>query len=169
MVDIARLGHANNRVDQQVGLRFTCGAEGKLLMRAAKGVARLERHDPAPAHLPEIGAQLIRRIAPGAEIIVDRLLQTDDLAAQIDRASRVVQVVDGGMRQIVGAIDFLSLNRLVRRVFRRHGHDRKDHTFLIAQRDISIAFDLAREVFRHIQRDRHWPQLTVRQTHVRDN
>ncbi len=138
-------------------------------MRAVKGVARLERHDPAPAHLPEIGAQLIRRIAPGAEIIVDRLLDADNRPAEINITGGVVQVVHGRMRQIIGAIDFLSLNRLVRRVFRRHGHDRKDHAFLIAQCDINVALNFAGKLFRHIQRDRHWPQLTVRQTHVRDN
>ena len=56
VVNIARLGHADHRVDQQVRLRFFCGTERKFLVGAVQGVAGLERNDFAPAHFAEIGA-----------------------------------------------------------------------------------------------------------------
>ena len=88
MVDVAGLGHADDRVDQQVGLRLAGGAEGQLLMRAVQRVAGLEGDDPAPAELAEEGAQLVRRVAAAAEVVVHRLLDAGDRAAEIDRAGR---------------------------------------------------------------------------------
>jgi hypothetical protein len=54
------------------------GAEGQFLVRAVQRVAGLEGHDLAPAELAEIGAQLVRRVAAGAEIVVHRLLDAGD-------------------------------------------------------------------------------------------
>ncbi len=53
VVDIARLGHADDRVDQQVGLGLFRGAEGQFLVRAVQRVAGLEGDDAAPAQLAE--------------------------------------------------------------------------------------------------------------------
>ena len=55
VVDVAGLGHADDRVDQQVRLRLAGGAEGQLLVRAVQRVAGLEGDDPAPAELAEVG------------------------------------------------------------------------------------------------------------------
>ena len=49
MVHVAGFRHADNRVDQQVGLCFLGGAEGQFLMRAVQRVAGLERHNLGPA------------------------------------------------------------------------------------------------------------------------
>ena len=98
VVDVARLGQAHDRVDQQVGLRFAGGAEGQFLVRAVQRVAGLEGDDLAPAQLAEIGAQFVGRVAAGAEIVMHRLLDAGDRAAQIDLAGGVVQVVDRRMR-----------------------------------------------------------------------
>jgi hypothetical protein len=102
-------------VDQQVGLRLLGGAEGQFLVRAVQRVAGLEGDDLAPAELAEIGAQLVRRVAAGAEIVMRRRLDAGDRPAEIDLARRVVQVVDRRMRVVVGAEDLLGLARLVRR------------------------------------------------------
>ena len=65
VVDVAGLGHADRRVDQQVRLRLAGGAEGQLLVGAVQRVAGLEGDDAAPAELAEVGAELVRGVAPG--------------------------------------------------------------------------------------------------------
>ena len=102
VVDVAGLGQAHDGVDQQVRLRLPRGAEGQLLMRAVEGVAGLERDDLAPAELAEVGAQLVGRVAAGAEIVVHGRLDAGDRPAEIDRPGLVMQVGDGGVRAVVG-------------------------------------------------------------------
>ena len=74
VVDVAGLGHADDRLDQEVGLGGLGGAEGQLLVRAVHGIAGLERDHPAPAQLAEAVAQLLRRVAQMLEVVVHRRL-----------------------------------------------------------------------------------------------
>ena len=71
MIDIAGFGHADDRVDQQVRLRFFRGTEGKFLMGAVQRIAGLESDNPAPAHLAEEGAQLVGGVAQGPVVVVN--------------------------------------------------------------------------------------------------
>ncbi len=169
MVDVARLGHADDRVDQQVGLRFPGGAEGQFLVRAVQRVAGLEGDDLAPAELAEEGAQLVRRVAAGAEIVVHGLLDAGDRAAEIDLARGVVQVVHGRVRDVVGAEDLLGLARLVRRPAVGDGHGGEDHALLVAQGDVLPDLEALGELLGHVERDRHRPELAIRQAHVVDD
>ena len=45
VIDIARLGHADDRMDQQVGLELAGGAQRQLVVSAVHGVAGLEGDD----------------------------------------------------------------------------------------------------------------------------
>ena len=63
VIDVAGLGHADDRMDQQVRLDVARRPERQLLVRAVHRVARLERDDLAPAELAETAAQLGRRVA----------------------------------------------------------------------------------------------------------
>ena len=109
VVDVARFGHADDGVNEQVRLNLFRGPESQFLMGAVQGVPGLERHDLAPAKLPEVGAQFVRCVAAGAEVVVDRLLDAGDGSAEVDGARVVVQVVDRRMSQVIGAKDFLGL------------------------------------------------------------
>ncbi len=60
VVDVAGLGHAHHRVDQQVGLDLLGGPERQLLMGPVHRVPGLEGNDPAPAEPGEVLAQLGR-------------------------------------------------------------------------------------------------------------
>ena len=60
VVDVARLGEADHRVDQQVGLDVLGRPHRDLLMGAVHGIAGLEADDPAPACPGEVIAQLGR-------------------------------------------------------------------------------------------------------------
>ena len=85
--------------------RLACasrGAEGQFLMGAVQRVAgpgkATMRRQPSLGN----GAQLVRRVAAAAEIVMRRLLDAGDRAAQIDGPG-VVQIVHGRMGQIIGA------------------------------------------------------------------
>ena len=169
VVHIARFGQANNGVDQQVGLRFFCGAERQFLMRTVQWIAGLEGHNFAPAHFAEVGAQFVWRVTAPAEIIVYRLLDARHRAAQIDLAGLVVQIVHGGVRVIVGPENFFGFMGLVRLPTVSDCHGAKDHALLVAQCDVLAQLDGGREVFGHIQRDRHRPKFTCAQAHCVDD
>ena len=95
VVDVARLGHADDRVHEQVGFFFLGGAERELVVGAVHRVAGLEGDDLSPAALGELFAQLGRRVAERFVVVVQRQLQALDLAADVDRLALVHQVVDG--------------------------------------------------------------------------
>ena len=54
MVDVPRLGHADHRMDQQVGLDLLGRSRRQLLVRAVHRVTGLERHYFRPAQLREL-------------------------------------------------------------------------------------------------------------------
>ena len=57
VIYVARFGHANHRMDQQIGLDFTGCAEGQFPVCAVQWVAGLEGDYLAPAQLAEAAAQ----------------------------------------------------------------------------------------------------------------
>ena len=114
VIHIARFGQANNGVDQQVCLRFFCGAERQFLMRAVQWIAGLEGNNFAPAHFAEVGAQFVWRVTAAAEIVVYRLLNARDGTAQIDLPAWLCKVVHGWVGVIVGAENFFASMCFVR-------------------------------------------------------
>jgi hypothetical protein len=75
VVDVARLGQPDHRVDEQVGAALLGRPEGDLLVGPVHGVAGLEGHDLGPAHLLELVAHLGRGLAQRAEVVVVRQRQ----------------------------------------------------------------------------------------------
>lgn len=58
VVDISGFGHADNGVDEHVGLALTRGADGELAVSAVHRVTGLESDDLAPSNLLEVGTEL---------------------------------------------------------------------------------------------------------------
>lgn len=58
VVDVTRLGHANDGVDEDVGLLRAGSTDGKLTVSAVHGVASLESDDLLPSELVEVGSEL---------------------------------------------------------------------------------------------------------------
>ena len=81
-------------MNQQVGLDFAGGAQREFLVRAVHRVAGLERDDLAPAELLEALANFGGRVAQVLEIVVRRLLNSGELAANVNRITDALQVVD---------------------------------------------------------------------------
>ena len=78
MVDVARLGHADDRVNEEVRFDLLCGAERELDVRAVHRVAGLEGDDAAPAASGELFAELGRRRRRRLVVVVERELQAFD-------------------------------------------------------------------------------------------
>ena len=169
MVDVARFGHADDGVDDQVRLRFTRGAERQFLMRAVQGIAGLERHDTPPAHLAKERAEFVRRVAAGLEIIMHRLLDAGDRPAKVDRPGLIVQVIHRRMRKVIRAEYVGGLNRLVGQPFVGDRQDRKDHPLGIPQGDVLPRFNPFGKLGADIQRDRDRPQGAICHAHFGDN
>ena len=72
MVNVARLGHSHNRVDQEPAPDLPGRSLGELFMRSVQRVPRLERDNLAPAQRLEVLPQLLGRPAQTDEIIVRR-------------------------------------------------------------------------------------------------
>ena len=60
MVDVAGLGHADDRMDQEPAADLLCGSLGQLLVGAVERVAGLEGDDLGPAQVLEVRPQLGR-------------------------------------------------------------------------------------------------------------
>jgi hypothetical protein len=115
MIDVARLGHADDRVDQQVRLLIERGPQRQFLVSPVHRVTRLEGHDLAPSELAELLAQLGRTVAKVLEIVMGGSLDPTQLAADINRVGDVVEVVNGGVGLVGRAVHALRFRLLVRR------------------------------------------------------
>ena len=167
MVDVARLGHADDRVDEQVGFFFLGGAERELVVRAVHRVAGLEGDDLPPAALGELFAELGRRVAQRFVVVVQRQLQALDRAADVDRLALVHQVVDGRVRRC------RSCRRLPWLRASRSG-SQMSSTLITAsitpsasRRATFVArLELLGELLGDVERDRHRPERAVGEPHL---
>ena len=169
VVDVARLRHADDRLDQQVRLDVLRRAERELLVRAMHRVARLERDDLAPAELLEAVAHLLRRVAQVLEVVVARRLDAAELAAEVDVVAAAHEIAHAGMRLVVRAEHGLRLERLVGAIDARDLHRRDQHAFAVAQRDLVADLELVGELGLHVEVDRHRPDHAGREPHVRQH
>ena len=75
IINVARLGHTDRGMDQQIRLDLLGGAHGQFDVGAMHGIAGLEGDDTGPAQAAEFGAQFGGSQAQRAEIIVGRRLE----------------------------------------------------------------------------------------------
>ena len=75
VIDVARLGHADRGMNEQIRFHLLGGAHGQFDVRAVHGIARLEGDDCGPAQAAEFGAQFGGSQAQRTEIIVRVRLQ----------------------------------------------------------------------------------------------
>ena len=75
MIDIARFGHPDHRMQQQDPIELISGALGELLVDSMERVAGLESDDIAVAHMRQLLPRLRRRETDFFEIEVPRQLE----------------------------------------------------------------------------------------------
>ena len=107
VVEVARLGHADDRMDEEIGLRLLGGGERQLAVRAVHRVAGLERHHPAPAAAGQLLPHLGRGEAQGPEVVMGGELQAFEAAGEGDPPLALVEVGDAGVLAVGGAEDRL--------------------------------------------------------------
>ncbi len=109
VVDVARLGHAHRRVDQEVGLDLAGRPQRQLDVRPVHGVAGLEGDHPVPGQLTKAGPQLGRAEAQRLVVVVGRQGQHFELPGDVDRPGAVEQVGDARVAPVGRAEDELGL------------------------------------------------------------
>ena len=167
VIDVAGHGHAHDRMDEQVGLGALSRPIGHLLVRPVHRVPGLEGDDPGPAPGVELAPEILWAIAQVHEIVMRRPLDAAHAAAQVDRVGAVQQVVDAGVGDVGGAVDFAGLALPVGRPLRLDRHGGDQHALLVAQGDGVADLDLAGERIPHVEGDGHRPQGAVDEPHIR--
>lgn len=113
VVDVARLGEADDGVDEDVRLPLARGADGQLAVRAMHGVARLEGDDLAPCELLEVRAEFGGSEAQSDIVKVCRRLDGLDLSADVILLDLATEVCDGRVGGVVRTKDLYGLVHLV--------------------------------------------------------
>ena len=166
VIHIAGLRHADDRVDQQVGLGFPGRAKGEFLVRAVHRVARLKRDHAPPAEFPEALAQLPRVVAQVLEVIVRRRFDAPEASAEVDAVRAIEQVIDARMRVVDRAEHGACFAFEVGTEDARKLHRGDQDALGVAQRD-RVAFpERRRELLVHVERDRDRPEHAAGKPHV---
>ena len=144
------------------------GAQGQLAVGAVHRVAGLEGDHPAPALAGELGAQLGRRLAQGAEVVVDGELHPLQAAADGDRVGLLEQVGDAGVLGVGGAEGRLGARLAVGLPDLLDVQGGEHHAFGVAQREHASARRAAcrRNSRGDVEQDRDRPQGAVGQAHA---
>ena len=100
------------------------------------------------------------------EVVVHRHVETLDRAGQVHGAGVVQQLVDRGVRVVVGAEHGAGLGGVVGAIHLLDGHRGQNDAFQITQRDHVALGDALGEGLADIQRDGHGPQGAVGEAHV---
>jgi hypothetical protein len=168
-VQIARLGHADRRVNEDIGLCGPGGLQGDLAVQAVHGLAGVEGHHVLPALLGEQVAQFFRCVAQGLEVELDGQLDALQLAADIGVADLVVEVAHPGVVRGGGAVDLLRLALLVRLPRVLNGEHRQHEALAVAQGKPLARLDLVGLCAEDVQGDGNGPQGAIRQVQGVDN
>ena len=131
VVNVARLGHADNWMDQQVCFSQLRGANRQFDVRAMERVPGLESHHLAPAPLVKHAPQVVRGVTVLSVVVVHRLIDACHCAAEVYRTGLVVQVAHSRVRLVVGAVHHFGFAMLVGAVHFLDVDHSQRHAFLI--------------------------------------
>lgn len=109
MVNVTGLGHANDGVDEHVGLLGSGSADRQLTVSTVHGVTGLESDNLLPAELVEMRAQLRGSEAKLEEIIVLESGNSLELATNVEVLGGAEEVLDTRVGVVVAAEDVLGL------------------------------------------------------------
>ena len=166
VVDVAGLGQAHHRLDQQVCIGDAGGAVGQLLVGTVHRVAGLEGDHALPVVAGEVLAQLRRRAPQLAEVVVHRRGQAVERAAEVDRVGLVQQMVHARVLVVGAAEHLFGLDVAIRPVDVLHGQYSDAAALAILQHDALAGAQALGEALGHIEVDRHRPDQAGGQAHV---
>ena len=145
-------------MNQEAGFHLLGGAEGKFLVGAVHGIARLEGDDASPSQAGELGAEFGWSQAQRTEIIVRGSLSALDASAHIPGIRLVDRVIRARMG-FAGAVEYrLGLGLPVGLPDVLDMQHCQHYSLGIAQGDFAAArLQRLGELFAHVERDRHGP------------
>ena len=166
MIDVARLGHADDRVDQEPAANLRGRLLGQLFVSAVQRVAGLERDDPAPGKRLKMLAQLGGRAAQLDEVVVRRDANHLEPARRI-MSGRPLQIGHRGMGRVQRAIGVLGFVIFVVSIDLFDMQKRQQVAVDVAQRQrLSLGDAVAG---RDRQRHGQGPERAVGQAHLADD
>ena len=138
VVDVARLGHSNGGMKQQVRFYLLRGAESEFLVRAMHGISGLKGDHSPPAETRKFGAQFRGCQAEGPKIVMGGMLQAFQCSSDVPGIRLVHGVVGAGM-SLAGVPKTLlasSADRVARHLRREN---RQHNAFAVAQSDLAAS------------------------------
>ncbi len=166
VVQVTGLGHAHGGVQQDVAADLLGRLQGDVALQAVHGLAGLEGHHLAPAHLGEQGAQFLGGVPQGLEFKVHRQLDPLQGAADVSVLHLFVEITHAGVLVGGGAVHRLGLAALVRLPDVPHLEHGGHEALGIAQGDAQAGLQLGGKGRGHVQHDGHGPEGAVGQAHV---
>jgi hypothetical protein len=106
MVHVSGLGHADYRLDKEVGLYLTRSAEGNLLMRPVHRVTGLEGDYLSPSEFLELGPKLGGGVTKLAEVVVARKLKALQLTTKVYRIGVIHKITYARMHGVFRTVNF---------------------------------------------------------------
>ncbi len=137
IIHVARLGHSDRRMNQQIGFDLLGGAHGEFDVRAVHGITCLERDNVDPAQACEFGSQFSRRQPKGTEIVVRGRLEFLDPPPDIPRVRFIDGVVGARMRGAGGIENGLCFGLAVGLPHIFDMQHAQHHALGVAQRDVA--------------------------------
>ena len=166
VIDIARLGHSDHRMDEQARLGFLGGAQRELEMRAMQWVPCLEGNDPPPAKHRELCPQLRGSVTQVAIVVMHGGVHALEPAGNIVPLRLLQKMVDARMLGIGRAEDRFGLRPAVGLPYIGHLQRREHHAFRVAQAQPVAGAQPTRQLFGDVEGHRDRPQRAIRESHV---
>ncbi len=168
MVNITRLGHTHNGVDEDVGLTLTSGTDGQLAVSTVHRVTGLESDDLAPRDLGKVLPQLGRGESKLDVVVVSGLGDGLNFTTDVEFLDGLVEVGDGRVSEVIGTEDSLGLTNLVDGVDVGDGKD-GDGVVVTRVTESDTGTLLETEgldlLLVDIESDRHGEEVSIGQTH----
>ena len=170
VIDISRLGHTDNGVDEHVGLGVTSSTEGQLTVRAMHGVTGLESNNTNVAVLAEGSPDLTGGHAKVVEVVVDGEGDTFELTTEVDVSGLVEEVLNGRVTLVIGGTEnHLGFAGLVGGVDGTNSQDSEGVSVTVPEGDTVSDLVLLGGLLGNIKGNGHGPDLAVDQPGVLNN
>ena len=164
VIDVSRLGHTDNGVDEHVGLGVAGSTEGQLTVRAMHGVTGLEGNNTDVAVLAEGSPDLGGGHTEIIKVVVDGERDSLKLTSQVHVGGLVEEVLDGGVTLVIGGTEHhLGFTSLVRSVDGADGQDSEGVSVLVSEGDTVTNLVGLGSLLSDIKGDGHGPDLSIGQ------
>ena len=138
-------------------------------MCAMHWITCLKCDDLAPAEFLEAVSNFTRRIPQILVVVVRRLFEAAQFAANVNRIANILKVIHGRMCFVRSPVNAFGLRIEIGCPQVANLERRKNDAFEIAQCQLVTWFDVRRKLFGYIEHDRNRPQHAALEAHLIDD